>query len=169
MEEVSVRDSNLEQFAKWIVRQTNGGATVSEKKCADYLTVLISQRIFEKDVKTWVSRARKYAYSHLSQFIIKVRDKGWRVAIGSDERENTCGRILHQTAKHMDTSLLAMNALKKNEIINLAKKMRAAKRLGQALKDTAPIRIDFEEQYIKLTEKIAERLEANEQKQIQNR
>lgn len=176
MEVVSVNGTNgskaltknpaLEVFAKWIYDQTKNGAILDEEKCANFLTTLVEGRIFEKDVKNWISRARKYAYSHLNQFIIKERGVGWRVAIGSEERENTCGRIIHITARHMDNGLLAMNALDKQEFISLAKKLRAAKKIGQTLKDTKNDRIDFDEQWINLTEKIAERLEANEPKQI---
>lgn len=162
-----VKDSNLELFAKWIVEKTKAGSTVNEQKCADYLTTLVKGRIFEKDVKNWVSRARKYAYSHLSQFIVKERDKGWRVAIGHEERENTCGRIIHTTARFMDRGLLAMNALSKEEFISLAKKLRAAKKIGHTLKSTANDRIDFDEQWITLTEKIAERLEGKDANQKQ--
>lgn len=162
-----VKDSNLEVFAKWILEKTRDGKVVNEQQCANFLTTQVEGRIFEKDVKTWISRARKYSYSHLSQFIIKERGKGWRIAIGSDERENTCGRIVHLTAKHMDTGLLALNALKKQEVISLAKKLRRLKKMEKALTSTANDRASFEEDWINLTERIAERLESDEQKQIE--
>lgn len=162
------KDSILETFAKWICWETKDGKIVNEQKCANYLTTLIQRRIFEKDVKTWISRARKYTYSHLNHFIIKIRDKGWRIALTSDERENTCGKIIHLTAKHMDTGLLALNALSKTEFISLAKKLRAARKLSKTLKDSTNDRIDFEEQWIGLTEKIAERMESDGPKQIKN-
>lgn len=164
-----VKDSNLELFARWILDKTETGKCVNEQQCANYLTTLVKGRIFEKDIKTWVSRARKYAYSHLNQFIIKEKDKGWRVAIGSDERENTCAKIIRLTSKHMNNGFLAYGALKKHEIINLARKLRHFREMTKNLKQSEHIRISFEDSFIKFTERIAERLEANEQKQIEGK
>ncbi len=164
-----VKDSSLELFSKWICEKTKDGRLVNEAQCASYLESIVSFRIFEKDIKTWVSRARKYAYSHLNHFIVKEQGKGWRIALTSDERENTCIKIMHISSRYMDNAFSAMNALNKDEFIRMTKKARATKSIGKTLKDSKSTRIDFDEQYITLAEKIAERFESNAtQKQITN-
>lgn len=162
-----VKDSNCEVFAKWILEKTKSGNCVNEQQCADFLTTQVEGRIFEKDVKSWVSRARKYAYSHLQQFIIKEREKGWRVAIGSDERENTCAKIIRLTSKHMNNGFLAYGALHRDEIIGLAKKLRHFREMTKTLKQSEHIRISFEDSFIKFTERAAEQLKSREVKEIE--
>jgi len=153
----------VERFAKFVYEKTKDGNILNERDCAKYIQHLKSgAEVKEKDVKRWISQARRYCEKNLLHYIIRVPSEGWRIAVG-DERPRYAGKIVHISARWNDRALDALGALRKNEIDSLYRDYML--RYQKSLQSTSGVRRKFSEGWLTYIEREKERI-ADEQKQL---
>lgn len=102
-------------LALWLVEFTGKGHIATEWEVANFLSSYPSIKVLtDGDIYRFISPAREYAEEKLGQFILRIKNRGWRVAKGV-ERPRYAGKVVHISCKWHDRARRAFNALSMNE------------------------------------------------------